>query len=159
MLGWDGPCSSLAWLSSREGLGGVGWAGMCIGPLHLPLLVAGTVCCPSFGCMLKDLAPSPALMVLGTAQHCQPSRVLSAQILGSQEFSITEAFGGVLSHLCWAAVSACWRRRPLGQQQILLPTFGVCTFRCSRVFIAFLCLRTRGLTLPVSISPGIAFLC
>lgn len=33
----------------QGGLGAAGWAEMCISPPHLPLLVAGTMYCPSFG--------------------------------------------------------------------------------------------------------------
>lgn len=105
VMGWTLQLPDLAEL--QGGLGAAGWAEMCISPPHLPLLVAGTVYCPSFGCTWTDLAPFPALIVLGTTQPCQPSQVLSAQILGSQEFSIIEAFGGLLSHLHWASVSAC----------------------------------------------------
>jgi len=139
VVGWTLQLPGLVKL--QGGLGAVRWRGTCVRPPHFPLMVAGTVYCPSFGCMWKDLAPSSALMVLGTAQPSQPSWVLSAQILGSQGFSIIEAFGGVLSHLHWAAVSACCRRPPLGQQPVLLPTLRVCTFRCSHVFVAFF---TRG---------------
>lgn len=91
----DRPYSSLAWMSSREGKEVCGGQGCP----HLPLLVAGTMYCSSFGCTWKDLSLSPALMVPGTTQPHEPSQFLSAQILGSQGFSIIKAFGGVLSHL------------------------------------------------------------
>lgn len=64
------------------------------------------------GCTWKDLAPSPALMVLGAAQPCRPSWLLSAQILGSQGFSLTEAPGGVLSHP-WPTADPASRPRAL----------------------------------------------
>lgn len=75
----------------------------------------GRVCCSLcwwqlLGCTWKDLAPSPALTVLGAAQPCQPSWLLSAQILGSQGFSLTEAPGGVLSHP-WPTADPASRHR------------------------------------------------
>lgn len=138
VLWWEG-LSGLA--EFQGGLGGVGCAGLCTGPPHLPLLVTGTVCCPSFGCRWKDLAPSPAPMVLGTAQPCQPLWVLSAQILGSPRFSITEALGGVLSHLHWAVANACWERPPLGQQQILFLSSGFALLGVPVVLLHFFACR------------------
>lgn len=98
LVGWTVQLPGLDEL--QGGQGGVGWAGMSLSPPHLPLLVAGTMyCCSSFGCTWKDLSLSPALMVPGTTQPHEPSQFLSAQILGSQGFSIIKAFGGVFSHL------------------------------------------------------------
>lgn len=78
----------VGWTLQLQGGLGMGWAGMCT-----------ALCCwQLLGCTWKDLAPSPALTVLGTAQPCQPSWLFSAQILDSQGFPLTEAPGGILSH-------------------------------------------------------------
>lgn len=108
-------CAMVGWTLQLQG--GM-WDGQ--GCPLIPLLVAW-----------KDLAPSPALTVLGTAQL---SWLLSGQILGSQGFSITEAPGEVLSHLpCLLERSFPWpgadpAPRPGAVHFLAVPVVLLCSF-------------------------------
>lgn len=153
LVGWTVQLPGLAELQGWQG--GVGWAGMPIGPPHLPLLAAGTMYCSSFGCTWKDLAPSPALMVLGTAQPHQPSQLLSAQILGSQGFSVIVAFGRVLSQLPGLQSVLVGEDLPMASSRSCFPSLGFALLGIPMFLLHFLACGCS--VYATSIFPGTAF--